>query len=103
MERPPALNPLDAHSTIERILGVLGADAISFTAHARSRSRQRNFSRRDVEKVLASGVVSPNAEWNEQHGSWKYQVSGRDLDGDELTVIVTIEPEFQRITVVTGT
>ena len=40
--------------------------------------------------------------WDERYGNWKYRVSGTDLDGESLTVIVAIEPEWARLTIITG-
>ena len=41
-------------------------------------------------------------EWNERFGDWTYRVSGTDLDGDDLTVVVALDPEWARITIITG-
>lgn len=62
----------------------------------------RNFSRRDVERVLRNGLVSPSPEWNEAAQQWKYTITGRDIDGDELKLVIAIDPDLRRLTVITG-
>lgn len=61
--------------------------------------RERRFSVDDILSVLRRGTVAANPEWDEQRGTWKYQVSYRDYDGIPLTVVIAIE---DRITVITG-
>lgn len=99
--RSAALTPVEAYEAIQRLLD-LGPDVISFTQHARTRSAGRNFNRRDVERVLRNALVSPSPEWNEAAQQWKYRITGSDVDGDELTLVVAIEPNLQRMTVITG-
>jgi len=38
-------------------------------------------------------VVSPTPEWSDAARQWKYRITGRDIDGDELTLVVAIEPD----------
>jgi len=47
--KPAALAPV-AYEAVQRLLD-LGPDVISFTQHARVRSVERHFDRRDVEHV----------------------------------------------------
>ena len=95
------LTPTKASEEIQRLLQQRGFDAISFAEHARQRARERHFSTRDVEHVLRTGTVG-DPEWNERFGDWTYRVSGTDLDGDDLTVVVALDPEWARITIITG-
>ena len=41
-------------------------------------------------------------EWDSRFENWKYRVTGTDLDGQELTLIVALDLAWSRITVVTG-
>ncbi|MCY4663002.1 MAG: DUF4258 domain-containing protein [Acidobacteria bacterium] len=95
-----ALTPAEARETIQHLLKT-GSDAISFVRHAHERARERNFNRRDVEHVLRTGRVG-DSSWDERFGNWKYPVSGTDLDGDDLTVIIALDRAWARITVITG-
>ena len=95
------LTPTEAYEEIQRLLQQRGLGAISFAPHARKRARERHFSTRDVEHVLRTGAVG-NPDWNERSRNWTYRVSGADLDGDDLTVVVALDPAWARITIVTG-
>ena len=96
-----SLTPTEAYEEIQRLLEQRGLGAISFATHARKRARERHFSMRDVEHVLRTGVVG-DPTWHERSGNWTYRVSGTDLDGDGLTVVVALDPAWARITIVTG-
>ena len=100
VDRPPPLSPVDALEAIQNLLEG-GSDAISFARHARERGRARRFNRRDIEHVLRSGTVG-DARWNDRFGNWTYRVRGADLDGDELTVVIALDPAWARITIITG-
>ena len=52
-------------------------------------------------RSLTTGVVGSN-KWDERYRNWTYRVSGSDLDGDDLTIIIALEPTQERITVITG-
>ena len=97
MDRPPSLTPVEA-SGAKRLLEP-GLDAISFARHAHARALERQFNTRDVE--LTTGVVG-NPTWDERFGNWTYRVRGTDLDGDDLTVIIALDPAWTRITIITG-
>ena len=99
-DRPPPLNPVEAFEAIQRLLEG-GSDAISFARHARQRSRVRQFNRRDIEHVLRRGTVG-DPTWDDRFRNWTYRVRGADLDGDELTVVIALDPAWARITIITG-
>ena len=99
MERP--LSPVEAFETIQRLLKS-DPDPISFPRHARQRAAARRFDRRDVQHVLRTGTVGGKPEWDSRFENWKYRVTGTDLDGQELTLIVALDLAWSRITVVTG-
>lgn len=46
--------------------------------------------------------MSPSPEWNEAAQQWKYTITGRDIDGDELKLVIAIDPDLRRLTVITG-
>jgi len=96
------LSSVEVFEAIQTILGRLTTSAVGFTAHARQRARERQFTSDDVRRVLTRGRVAREAEWDERFGNWKYTINGRDNDGYPLAIVVAIEPEFERITVITG-
>ena len=96
-----ALGPVEAFETIQRLLAD-GSDAISFSRHVYRRAAQRQLDRRDVQRVLTTGTVGSSPEWDDRFQNWKYRVTGTDLDGEELTLIIALDPPWGRITIITG-
>ena len=45
----------------------------------------RNFDIQDALKVLGA-AKQVKAVWNNQHESWNYDLPGKDIDGEELTI-----------------
>jgi hypothetical protein len=100
MARPPSLTPTELSAAIQRLLEP-GLDAISFCRHARNKARRWKFSTRDVEHVLRIGSVD-DAIWKEDFRNWTYRLRGTDLDDEELTIVVAVDPAHTRITIITG-
>lgn len=69
------------------------AGRISLTTHARARMAQRNVKPGD----LRSALVSAASCKDQLDGKWK--VTGPDLDGDALDVVVVIEAGVLVVTV----
>jgi len=67
---------------------------VSFTGHARKRMAQRGAIARDVISAL---VTATSATWQTDNQNYRVE-GGVDLDGDEMTVIVTIEANVIVIT-----
>ncbi len=40
--------------------------------------------------------------WDDNHQNWTYHVSGTDLDGDALTLVVVLDDNFNVVKVITG-
>ena len=72
------------------------------TWHAGQEREYRNVSNDDIQHMLLGAWVLERApEWSEEHHNWKYRLRGADLEGDELTLIVAVNTEEQKIAVVT--
>jgi hypothetical protein len=98
--RPAPLTPTEAYEAIQRLLAL--RDSIGWTAHARRRARERQFTADDVRRVLVNGTVSAHPIWNEEYRNWIYKITGRDYDGDPLALVIALEPRLGRITLITG-
>ena len=62
---------------------------------------KRSFDMNDVINVLDKATtVRPS--WNTNTGTWNYDVKGRDLDGNELTIRIVPNDDDDRIVLVTG-
>ena len=94
------LSPAEAYEAIQKLLEL--RDSIGWTSHARRRAKERGFTADDVRRVLVHGTVSRNPEWDEKFQNWKYRVSGVDYDNEPLVLIVVLEPQLGRITLLTG-
>ena len=100
MEKPPELSPAEAYEAIQRLLHECD-ERLGLPDHARDRMLERNVNNDDILNVLRNGTVS-QPEWNETRGGhWRYPVSGLDIDGAPLVVVIVLEPKFCRITIVT--
>ena len=40
------------------------------------------------------------AEFDDAHHNWKYRVAGKDIEGDDLSLIIAVDPGENRITVI---
>ena len=57
---------------------------------------------RGTSRAFSGTAVSTNSTGMSGFGSWKCRVRGTDVDGDDLTVIVALDPAWERITIITG-
>lgn len=64
-----------------------------FSVHAFARAGQRTISHRDVVKVFLTAATATE----QSNGNWL--VKGLDEDGDELTVVVTVNARIEIVTV----
>lgn len=76
---------VSAVKAMKDIKGYAAAGRITFTRHARLRMSQRNVADRDVFRALSTASQCVPADG----ASWK--VSGKDLDGDDLDMVVAVE------------
>jgi hypothetical protein len=68
--------------------------AIAYTRHALDRMDQRGAQRADVKRALSQ---AQSCSYQAENDRWK--VEGKDLDGDDLTVVVSIEADLIVVTV----
>jgi hypothetical protein len=79
---------VDAKAALVLIRDHARAWRIIFVGHAEKRMRQRGATRDDVRAALMGGkraVAQPEERWRVD--------GGRDLEGDDLTVVVVIEDD----------
>lgn len=99
MEKPQKLSPTEAYEAIQALLKECG-ERLGRTDHARDRMIERKVNDDDILHVLRTGSVGV-PEWSEKHWNWRYPVSGLDLDAVPLVVVIALEPQHCRITVIT--
>ena len=75
------------------IRGLAGANRIVITSHAYQRMSQRGATVQDVHHAL---VNAPRCSWQPEKSTWK--VESADLDGDALTLVVSIQSDVIVVT-----
>ncbi len=76
-----------------------GRYPLSYSAHVKKRMREREFSSQDIQHLLETGTYS-KGHWEAQEQNHELNVSGYDLNGEELEISCALEP--QCLTIVTG-
>lgn len=76
------------------VRGYAAAGRVRFSGHAYERMDQRGATERDVIKACASATTCRHAA---EPGRWK--VTGPDLDGDDLTVVVVFDGLVMVVTI----
>ncbi len=95
----PALDENTLRDVIQRILYY---GEIKETFHSASERAERNVSQDDIAAMLESQWKLEGApEWDGTHKNWKYRLEGYDLEGDALVLVVTVNEELKRVTVIT--
>jgi hypothetical protein len=79
---------------LQQIRGYAKASRLSFTRHARERMGQRGVGEQDVRKAL---VHANRCQEGNEPNRWK--VTGPDVDGDALDIVVVIDDGLLIITV----
>lgn len=97
MSNTQALTPDEAKA---KIINILENGTIKISYHIlNDRLKLRNLSRRDICFALANGQIVSN-EWDVNRQNWKYQVTGFDMQGDELTnIIVFFDSDFSLLVI----
>lgn len=85
--------PVDATTALADIRGFAAANRIRIVGHAWQRMSERGVRYEDVRHALAGARRCKASDL----GRWK--VSGGDLDGDELILVVAIESGVVVVTV----
>jgi len=97
--RPPKPSIEDAAAALGHLLSQ--PHRLQRTLHSNTRGRERTFDDLDIRRVLDRGTVV-SVEWHQQTRKWVFVVSGRDLEGDELTLVVYVNQDERELRVLTG-
>lgn len=98
-ERFPALAGEELRTAVARI-ALYGTLRESF--HSAEERSYRNVSQDDILHMLEGAWRLANEpEYDEAHRNWKYKLAGHDIEGDELVLVVAVDTDEQRITIIT--
>ncbi len=98
-EKPPALSEDQLRSRVQQI--VLHGTVIE-SWHSRKDRSYRNVSMDDIQHMLRSDWnLAGKPKWSEEHRNWTYKLHGKDLDEDELTLIIAVKDDRVQILVIT--
>jgi uncharacterized DUF497 family protein len=61
------------------------------TAHFEAELKNAGASMADIADVFFGECRVKKSEWNEAYRHWRYTISGHDLDGCELHLVVSID------------
>lgn len=98
MARP---KPLRADDVLKSVSEALARGRVYPSNHFRQRMRERNFDINDAIRVLENAKEA-RPKWNAKSGAWNYDLSGRDIQGEKLTIRIAITEDVRGIVLVTG-
>ncbi len=88
----------DRAKTLIRRLANQGC--VGFSKHCRDSMADRSVNSDDFLQVLMWGKIL-NVEENASTGHWKCKVKGKDIEGDDLTLLVAVDESRQWLSCVT--
>jgi hypothetical protein len=78
-----------------------GEGFLTYSGHAKERMRRREFTTQDVQYVLETGNYS-QGYWEAQEQNHEFNVTGFDLNGEELELSLALYTGGPSLKVVTG-
>jgi hypothetical protein len=92
---------LDLQSAKAKILEILESGSVQTSPHCQDQMGDRDFSMRDILKVLQTGEVK-RGRADDDDAKGIFRVYGRDNEGDPLAVTVEINENLNRLNIITG-
>lgn len=81
---------LSRNDALKAIRGHLNDGFMALTVHFRDMMKKRRYSMLDVTHAIKNGVIYTEPEKDVRTGEWKYKIEGQSVDGEPLTVVVSI-------------
>lgn len=94
----PAMDEDDLRTAVQRI--VVYGTYVECTHSSRDRA-YRNISDDDIQACLTGPWKLAGFEPSKIKRGWKYTVTGCDIEGDELSLVIDVNKELQRIEIIT--
>ena len=100
MKDPP--KPLSPDALRRLIEFALAEGYFRESFHASDEHPERNISLEDVtEGLKRDDWVIETTEYDPKHKNWKYLIKTKDIEGDELHILIAADPKRTRIKEIT--
>ncbi|MFP3869353.1 MAG: DUF4258 domain-containing protein [Syntrophobacteria bacterium] len=99
---PAGYSKEEAQKTIRGIAWSREGELVLTWHIEKESSPSRDFDFIDVLQVLRTGCVVSEPEYIAEYKNWKCRVVGRDMEGEELTLVVAFDPDKGRLFIITG-
>lgn len=101
-KRPKQLNPSEVNGVVSKALSDEGAYREMPTLHSSFDHPERKIDFNDVLFGLGEQWRSCKVdEFDPDEWRWKYKISTHDVEGREFTVVISLDPQHNRFTIVT--
>jgi hypothetical protein len=93
--------PLPANLVLDIVRRCTTDGQLTWKPHFKKRMEQRRISISDVLNTIDTGRISKPAEWNDEHGEYNYFITGKDIEGEELTLKIAIADDEEMTFLIT--
>ena len=98
LDKLPSLSDTEVLETTRRYLN---SGQIVYKKHFKKRMDERDVTLQDIIYLVETGKVKGEPEWNNDYDEYNYCISGEDIEGIELTVIISISTENEELNLIT--
>ena len=93
--------PLKAEDVLKIVSVALARGRVYPSNHIRQRMKERNFDINDAIRVLENAKEA-RPKWNAKSAAWNYDLDGKDIEGEKLTIRIAITEDINGVILVTG-
>ncbi len=99
----PAFPALELDELRAKVQRVVMYGSVGEAWHSGNDRAYRNVSIDDILYMLdRPWVLSAEPDWDDKHRNWEYLLAGTDIEGDPLSLKITVNDELLRILVITN-
>lgn len=85
--------PLRVGEALLKARRILNEGAVILRPHLKDRMKERRFDMQDIIHCFETGRINKSPEWNKNFQCWEYVVDGKDLEGDNLSIVFAFEED----------
>ena len=93
--------PLPANLVLDIVRRCTTDGHLTWKPHFKKRIEQRRISISDVLHSIDTGRISKPPEWNDEHKEYNYFITGKDIEGEELTLKIGISDDEETTILIT--